>query len=93
MIAVVVSIDRNPYTSGNRRSGDTIRRPFGCGIVGRVAESGELSNVNDAYSHPNFDRTAGFSYESSRVSLVDPRLAARESLLVFFSNLLNIIED
>lgn len=42
--------------SGNQRQ-EEIRRPFGCGIVGAVAESGELSNVVDCYSHPNFDNT------------------------------------
>ena len=55
---------------GNRLSNLPIRRPFGVGIVGSVAETGELSNVTDAYSHPNFDRTidrdgiTGFPSES-----------------------------
>ena len=55
---------------GNRLSNLPIRRPFGVGIVGSVAETGELSNVTDAYSHPNFDRTidrdgiTGFTSES-----------------------------
>ena len=35
---------------GNRLSNLPIRRPFGVGIVGSVAETGELSNVTDAYS-------------------------------------------
>ena len=42
---------------GNKMSDLTVRRPFGVGIVGSVAETGELSNVVDAYSHPRFDRT------------------------------------
>lgn len=32
-----------------------IRVPFGKGIAGRVAETGELVNVADAYTHPDFD--------------------------------------
>src|SRR5215472_7006144 len=34
-----------------------IRIPFGKGIAGKVAVSGELVNTEDAYSLPSFDRT------------------------------------
>ncbi len=34
-----------------------IRLPFGTGIAGRVAESGETINVEDVYSLPFFDRS------------------------------------
>jgi sigma-B regulation protein RsbU (phosphoserine phosphatase) len=34
-----------------------IRIPFGKGIAGKVAVSGELVNTDDAYSLPSFDRT------------------------------------
>ena len=47
---------RAPRT-GTKKSDVTVRRPFGVGIVGAVAESGQLSNVSEAYAHPRFDRT------------------------------------
>ncbi len=35
----------------------SIRLPFGKGISGRVAETGETINAPDAWEHPSFDRT------------------------------------
>jgi len=60
---------------GNKKSDVTVRRPFGVGIVGAVAESGQLSNVSEAYAHPRFDRTVdkdGITGFTSRSLLTAP---------------------
>lgn len=46
-----------------------IRVPFGKGIAGRVAETGEAVNVADAYKHPDFDASFDqkFGYHTSSV--------------------------
>ena len=47
------------------------------GIVGAVAESGQLSNVSEAYAHPRFDRTVdkdGITGFTSRSLLTAPVL-------------------
>ena len=62
---------------GNKKSDVTVRRPFGVGIVGAVAESGQLSNVSEAYAHPRFDRTVdkdGITGFTSRSLLTAPVL-------------------
>ena len=60
---------------GNKKSDVEVRRPFGVGIVGAVAETGVLSNVFEAYSHPRFDRTVdkdGITGFTSRSLLTAP---------------------
>ena len=47
-----------------------IRVPFGKGVAGRVAETGEIINVDDAYTLPYFDRSFDQKFQYTTKSLM-----------------------
>ena len=57
----IVDYDKKEFwtraSSGNVMDDAIVRRPFGVGIVGHVATTGNVSNVADCTDHKSFDRT------------------------------------
>ena len=57
----IVDYDKKEFwtraSSGNVMDDAIVRRPFGVGIVGHVATTGNVSNVEDCTDHKSFDRT------------------------------------
>ena len=57
------------------QSGGEVRLPVTAGIAGRVATTGQLLNIKDAYNHPlffrGFDQSTGFKTRQVDCSLVN----------------------
>ena len=66
-----------------------IRVPFGRGVAGRVAETGEIINVADAYSLPFFDRTFDQKFGYTTKSLLCLPIRHHNNEIVGVLQLLN----
>lgn len=66
-----------------------IRVPFGRGVAGHVAESGETINVEDAYTLPYFDRTYDQKFGYRTKSLLCLPIRHRNTEIVGVIQLLN----
>ncbi|HEY3928999.1 MAG TPA: GAF domain-containing SpoIIE family protein phosphatase [Candidatus Koribacter sp.] len=66
-----------------------IRIPFGRGVAGRVAETGEIINVSDAYTLPFFDRTFDQKFGYTTKSLLCLPIRHHNNEIVGVLQLLN----
>ena len=83
----IVDYDKKEFwtraSSGNVMDDAIVRRPFGVGIVGHVATTGNVSNVTDCTNHSSFDRTVdrdgitGFTTTSALTGPVKDECRAR----------------
>ena len=83
----IVDYDKKEFwtraSSGNVMDDAIVRRPFGVGIVGHVATTGNVSNVTDCTDHSSFDRTVdrdgitGFTTTSALTGTGEGRVRAR----------------
>jgi len=69
-----------------------IRVPFGKGVAGRVAETGELINVDDAYTLPYFDRSFDQKFKYTTKSLMCLPIKHHDGQIVGVLQLLNKFE-
>jgi phosphoserine phosphatase RsbU/P len=69
-----------------------IRVPFGKGVAGRVAETGELINVDDAYTLPYFDRSFDQKFKYTTKSLMCLPIKHNDGQIVGVLQLLNKFE-
>lgn len=54
----LIDRERNELWTRVAQGVDELRLPFGTGIVGHVAATGETINIPDAYADPRFDRSS-----------------------------------
>jgi phosphoserine phosphatase RsbU/P len=69
-----------------------IRVPFGKGVAGRVAETGEIVNVDDAYKLPFFDRSFDQKFKYTTKSLMCLPIKHHDGQIVGVIQLLNKFE-
>jgi len=69
-----------------------IRVPFGKGVAGRVAGTGEIINVDDAYTLPYFDRSFDQKFKYTTKSLMCLPIKHHDGQIVGVLQLLNKFE-